>query len=53
MVKKDPKAFVTNETLDEAVETILNGVDHIVENLVTKDGFKTGLGKQIYHLLPL
>lgn len=45
MVKKNPKALVTNETLDEAVETILNGVDHIIENLVTKNEFKTELGK--------
>lgn len=27
MIKKDPKAFVTNETLDEAVDTILKGMD--------------------------
>lgn len=29
MAKKDPKAFVTNETLDEAVDTILKGMDNM------------------------
>jgi len=32
MTKKDPKAFVTNETLDEAVDTILKGMDNMFEN---------------------
>ncbi len=27
MIKKDPKIFITNETLDEAVDTILKGMD--------------------------
>jgi hypothetical protein len=29
VAKKDPKAFVTNETLDEAVDTILKGMDNM------------------------
>jgi hypothetical protein len=48
MTKKDPKAFVTNETLDqtvgEAVDTILTGMDNIVAGL--KDEMKTGF-KQV------
>lgn len=31
MAKKDPKAFVTNETLGEAVGTILGGMDDLIE----------------------
>ena len=44
MSKKDPKASVTNETLDEAVDTILTGMDNIVADL--KNEMKTGF-KQV------
>lgn len=30
MTKKDPKAFVTNETLDDAVDTLLKGMDNML-----------------------
>ncbi len=41
MTTKDPKAFVTNEYLDEAVETIIKGMDGIANGLKTemKSGF--------------
>ena len=39
MVKIDPKAFVTNETLDEAVDTILKGMDNL-ENVILGKKFK-------------
>jgi hypothetical protein len=29
MIKRDPKTSVTNETLDEAVDTILKGMDNM------------------------
>jgi archaellum component FlaC len=31
MIKKDPNVFVTNGTLDEAVDTILKGMDDLFE----------------------
>lgn len=41
MTKKDPKAFVTNESLDDAVGTILRGMDNMFENITTKDDLAT------------
>jgi hypothetical protein len=48
MTKKDPKAFVTNEvlteTLDDAVDTLLKGMDNMLEEqkklFVTKEDLK-------------
>lgn len=32
MTAKDSNAFVTNQILDEAVETIIKGVDHLIKD---------------------
>lgn len=41
---KDPNAFVTNKTLDEAVDTILKGMDNMLEEqkktFATKEDLK-------------
>ena len=48
MVKIDPKAFVTNETLDEAVDTILKGMDNLIVGLKTE--VKSGFNQVNIHL---
>lgn len=57
MTTKDPKAFVTNEYLDDAVDTLLKGMDNMLEEqkkifatkedlkqFATKDDLKTEIG---------
>lgn len=45
MVKRNPKAFVTNEVLDEAVNTLLKGMDNMFEEqkkyFVSKEDLKS------------
>ncbi|MCX6705094.1 MAG: hypothetical protein NT162_02035 [Candidatus Woesebacteria bacterium] len=48
MTKKDPKAFATNEVIDEAVDSILKGMDNMfkeerkfnVQTFATKEDLK-------------
>lgn len=53
MAKKDPKAFVTNETLDDAVNSILSGLDNLLEEqkktFATKDDLKQFATKEDLH----
>lgn len=52
MTKKDPKAFATNEVIDEAVDSILKGMDNMfkeerkfnVQTFATKDDLKREVG---------
>ena len=46
MVKRNPKATVTNEVLDEAVQAILGGIDKLFENVATKDDLKDVASKK-------
>ena len=44
MTKRDPKAFATNEIIDDAVDTLLKGMDNMLEEqkkiFATKEDLK-------------
>lgn len=50
MTKKDPKAFVANETLDDAIDTILEGMDNMLEEQKKVFATKEDLKREVSYL---